>query len=63
MEGNTLPDSQLQGLRARGVLLENEIAYLEGDLLVAQNVLTGEKRLLSATDINESSVKKRLLKG
>ena len=51
MEGNTLPDSQLQSLRARGVLSENEIAYLEGDLLVAQNVLTGEKRLLSATDI------------
>ena len=63
MAANTLPDSQLQTLRKNGILLENEIAYFEGDLVVAQNVLTGEKRLLNSRDINESSVKKRLLKG
>jgi len=63
MAENTLPDEQLRSLRARGILLENEIAYLEGDLIVAQNVLTSERRLLNSRDISESSVRKRLLKG
>jgi len=62
MAQNTLSPEKLQELRAQGVIQENEIAVEEGDLIVALNVITGERRLLSK-NLQESSSGKRLLKG
>ena len=41
-----LTDSQQQILRQRGVLSENEVAKSTGDLLIAENAITGERRVL-----------------
>ena len=57
MFGNFLP---LSGLRDKGILRENEVAYRVGDLVVAENVVTRERRVLEEA-INEN--KKRILKG
>jgi|LWDU01.1.fsa_nt_gi hypothetical protein len=63
MEQNTLPHEKLQELRTQGVIHEHEIAFIEGDLLVAINVITSERRLLNKSFLQESSPGKRLLKG
>ena len=47
-------------LRSRGVILKNEIAYRVGDLIVAENVVTRERRVLESI-VSESA--KRVLKG
>ena len=62
MAGNTLPDEKLVEMRALGVLESDEIAVHDGDLLVAVNVITGARRLLT-TPLQESTGNKRLLKG
>ena len=62
MEQATLSKEMLFELRRSGVLLENEIAFYEGDLCVAKNVITGEKRLLNVEKTLLES-RKTLLKG
>lgn len=48
-------------LRSQSVITENEVAYQVGDLYIAVNVLTGNRRKISIDNsINES---KRVLKG
>jgi len=55
---------ELQQLRKEGTISENEIAILEGDLILAKNVLTQERRIIGkATDIITENSKKRILKG
>lgn len=55
---------QLQELRSTGTISDNEIAILEGDLLLAKNVLTQERRIIGkAKDIITENTKKRVLKG
>tara|TARA_B100000700_G_C14846631_1_gene761914 strand:+ start:637 stop:834 length:198 start_codon:yes stop_codon:yes gene_type:complete len=55
---------ELQQLRNEGTIAENEIAILEGDLILAKNVLTQERRIIGkATDIITENSKKRILKG
>tara|TARA_B100001250_G_scaffold100563_1_gene84566 strand:- start:505 stop:702 length:198 start_codon:yes stop_codon:yes gene_type:complete len=65
MTTNTLPNNQLSQLRTDNVITENEVALLEGDLLIAKNVVTQERRIIGkASDIlNESTDNKRILKG
>jgi len=43
---NSLSEDQVRVLRESGALLKNEIAFRAGDLIVAENVVTGEKRVL-----------------
>ena len=62
MAQNTLPHEKLQELREQGVLQADEVALVEGDLLIALNVITGKRRLLNQ-NLQESSDGKRLLKG
>ena len=62
MAENTLPADELQALRNEGLISENEVAFRQGDLLVAVNVLTQEKRVV-AGQVTESVANKRLLKG
>ena len=55
-------EQQLQ-LRSKGLLLENEIAFLEGDLLVAENVLNKQRRLIEGAEQFFIESNKRILKG
>jgi hypothetical protein len=63
MEQNTLPPEDLKELRAQGIIREHEIAFVEGDLLIAFDVITSKRRLLNKSFLQESSTGKRLLKG
>ena len=65
-----LEDSVQQRLRSSAIIAENEVAMRVGDLYVAENVLTKERRqlslseaLLSANSVNESASSRGLLKG
>ncbi len=58
-----LEQDQIQQLRTRGLVKESEVAILEGDLVVAKNVLSGERRLLGRVSEVISSPNKRILKG
>ncbi len=55
---------QLERLRSSEILSREEVAYWAGDILVAEHVITGEKRALheGARVLNESS-NPTLLKG
>jgi len=59
-----LNENALNLLRQRGFISKNEIAYLKGDLLIAENVISSEKRVLEQVPkgILESA-QKRVLKG
>jgi len=60
---NLLTASQMKQLRDLNRISGDEYAYVAGDLLVAENVKTSEKRVLgqAAEVLNESN--KRVLKG
>jgi len=57
-------DSDQALLRERNLMSANEVAYVQGDLLVIVEVTTQNKRVLgpATTYINES-VKRQVLKG
>ena len=57
-----LTKDQQTFLRGRGVLTQNEVAYQEGDLYVAEDVLSGTKRILAnaGSMLSESNTKKIL---
>ena len=65
MSNNVLNDQQLASLRAKGVITDQEIALLEGDILVAKNVVTEERRIIGNSNdlISEGNDTKRILKG
>jgi hypothetical protein len=65
MEEISLSNEELKQLRSRGILSENEIAFLQGDLLVAFDVLTTKRRTISKDNLQliEGATYKRLLKG
>ncbi len=49
-------------LREKNLLSENEFAYKSGDLIIAENALTGEKRIVGqAAMLSEAN--RRILKG
>jgi hypothetical protein len=58
-----LTSQQLANLRERGLISEQEFAYIAGDLLVAENVTSNEKRVVGESNILSESKNKRLLKG
>ncbi len=49
-------------LREKGILQKDEVVFKEGDLLVAENVISGQKRILSSSILTENS-KKQILFG
>ena len=61
---NNLDDEILAILRQHGYISKDEIAYKKGDLLIAENVISNEKRMLEnvPTTIVESS-RRKILKG
>ena len=67
-----LNDETQQALRLNNIISEQEIAIMTGDLYVAENVLTKERRMLMTSQISqfittntiqESTSKAQLLKG
>ncbi len=62
MSKKELTPNQINNLRASGQITNHEVAYFHGDLLIIENVVTNEKRVLENHDlINESG--RRVLKG
>jgi|SaaInlV_150m_DNA_6_1039752.scaffolds.fasta_scaffold11529_2 hypothetical protein len=62
MVEDTLPADELQALRQQGLISENEVACRQGDLLIAINVVTQDRRIINRT-VTEGVSVKRLLKG
>lgn len=62
---NVLNDGQLAELRKKGIITDEEIAILEGDILVAKNVVTEARRIIGSSSdlISEGNDNKRVLKG
>ena len=67
-----LNDETQKVLRSNNIISEQEIAIMTGDLYVAENVLTKERRMLmtsqvsqfiTSNNITESTSKAQLLKG
>ena len=57
-----LTAQQLVLLREKGLLSKEEIAFVTGDLLIAEDAVTNERRVIGeASLLNESN--KRVLKG
>ncbi len=61
-DNKQLTTDETQSLRSSHLLSENEYAYRAGDLIVAENPVTGEKRIVGkASLLSENN--KRVLKG
>jgi len=61
---NNLNEDIIALLRSGGYISKDEIAYKKGDLLIAENVISSEKRVLDnvpSTVVEANS--KRILKG
>jgi len=57
-------DENIAMLRSAGLMTESEVAYVQGDLLIAVNVLDENKRILGkAKEMLTESTNKRVLKG
>jgi len=63
MNNESLNEAQLNDLRTRGLLNEGEFAYRAGDLVVAENPVTGDKRVLGQVSALISESNKRVLRG
>ena len=60
----SITNEHISAMRASGQITDQEIAILEGDLIVAKNVVTEARRIIgSANDVLTESTKKRVLKG
>ena len=60
----SISNEQIVAMRASGQITDQEIAILEGDLIVAKNVVTEARRIIGkANDVLTESTQKRVLKG
>tara|TARA_R100000008_G_scaffold34532_1_gene19555 strand:- start:7142 stop:7342 length:201 start_codon:yes stop_codon:yes gene_type:complete len=59
----TLSPQQTKVLRELNKITGDEFAYIAGDLLVAENIKTSEKRVLGTAAEVLSEGRKRILKG
>ena len=57
-----LDEKSTSHLREKNLLSEDEFAYKSGDLIIAENALTGEKRIVGQTAML-SEANRRILKG
>lgn len=59
-----LGGAEVGRLKIRGVLKEEEYAYVEGDMIIAENVKTQDRRLVGkATELLTEGGAKRVLNG
>lgn len=47
---NALPDTEQKRLRSLGTITESEVAIQVGDLVVAENVVSRERRVINQTN-------------
>ena len=60
----SITNEQIAAMRAGGQITDQEIAIIEGDLIVAKNVFTEARRIIGkAGDILVESTKRQVLKG
>ena len=60
----SITNEQIAAMRAGGQITDQEIAIVEGDLIVAKNVVTEARRIIgSVGDILVESTKRQVLKG
>ena len=60
----SITNEQLVAMRASGQITDQEIAIIEGDLIVAKNVVTEARRIIGKVgDILVESTKRQVLKG
>ena len=60
----SVTNEQIAAMRASGQITDQEIAIVEGDLIVAKNVVTEARRIIgSVGDILVESTKRQVLKG
>ena len=60
----SISNEQIAAMRASGQITDQEIAILEGDLIVAKNVVTEARRIIGkANDVLTESTQKRVLRG
>ena len=60
----SITNEQIAAMRASGQISDQEIAIVEGDLIVAKNVVTEARRIIgSVGDILVESTKRQVLKG
>ena len=62
MDESTLPNEVIQTLRAQGVITEQEVALRQGDLMIAVNVITQQRRIIESR-IEESAASKEVIEG
>lgn len=59
----TLTDNQQAELRTRGLITSQEVAFVSGDLLIAENVVSSDRRVVGESSLLVESSNKRVLKG
>lgn len=62
MKNQSLSPDEVASLRSSMLIDETEFAYRAGDLLIAENPVSGEKRVIGKTDLLAEG-NKRVLKG
>lgn len=62
MKNDQLSSEEMAALRRQSLLSENEFAYRAGDLIVAENPVTGDKRIVCQAEVLKES-NRRVLKG
>lgn len=58
-----LNNNDLKKLREAGVLTEKEVAFFTGDLFIAENVITKDRRILESVEKILQENYQQLLKG
>ena len=58
-----LDENILKELREKGLLLKNEVALEIGDLLIAEDVINKQRRIIEKSNDVMQESNKRLLKG
>ena len=60
MSEKPVTSSDLEKLRQSGLITEHEVALVVGDVLLAENVITKERRILNAGSILLESTRRLL---
>jgi len=60
---NALSSQDQKLLREQNVINQHEVAYQVGDLYVAENILTGNKRPIEVAGMLTENGSRRILKG
>jgi len=58
-----LTPTQLEALRLKELIRSNEVAYINGDLLIAEDVLTNSRRVVGESTLISEGTNRRVLKG